>query len=253
MTTLVDTPWRVERRARVDSTQTLARGLPAWSAVVAAEQAAGRGQAERTFQSDPGGLYVTAVLPYAGDPLASRGFALAVGWAVCAMLRDLGVVNIRLRWPNDLMVGARKVGGILVEQGGPATLLVGVGLNVSNRPWQADPTLARTAGRLVDAVTTPGLPDADHFAELVLAAIRTAHEVFAHERLAGLVPRLESCWGVPWEVELEAARGISLRVRQGRFHGIDADGCVLLETMAGTIAAIPAHHIARLREVASGE
>jgi BirA family biotin operon repressor/biotin-[acetyl-CoA-carboxylase] ligase len=231
----------------------LARGLTAWSAVVAQEQAVGRGQAERTFQSDPGGLYVTAVLPYAGNPLASRGFALAVGWAVCELLRELGVVNIRLRWPNDLMVGARKVGGILVEQGGPDTLLVGIGLNVTNRPWLADSTLVRTAGRLVDAVTTPGLPDPGDLAERVLEAIRTAHDVFAHERLAGLVPRLEACWGEPWEVEIEAARGVALRVRQGRVRGIDAQGCILLETMAGTTTPVPAHHIGRLREVASGE
>lgn len=245
--------WRIERFAQVETTQALARGRPAWSAVVAGEQTAGRGQGDRTFTSDPGGLYLTAVLPYAGDPLASRGFALAVGWALCELLRTLGADNIRLRWPNDLMVGDRKVGGILVEQGGPDTLLVGVGLNISNRPGQTDPTLARSAGRLVEVVAAPGLPATDRLVDLLLAAIRSAHLEFSHERLPGFVARLERCWGEPWDVEIEATRGVSWRVQRGRFRGIDAEGRVLLETMAGTTIPIPAHHVGRLREVASGE
>lgn len=249
MTMPAGSDWRVEHHARVDSTQTLARGRPAWSAVVAWEQTGGRGQAERTFQSDPGGLYVTAVLPYAGDPLASRGFALAVGWAACEMLRGLGVENIRLRWPNDLMVDARKVGGILVEQGGPDTLLVGIGCNVTNRPWQVDPTLAETAGRLADAVAAPGLPAHGRLADLVLHAIRSAHDLFSRERLAGLVPRLVRCWGEPREVEIEPARGVIAPATRGRFRGIDEEGQILLETKTGGVVPVPAHHVTRLREI----
>src|ERR1019366_8859061 len=119
--------WSVEHHPIVTTTQALACSRPAWSAVTADEQTAGRGQRERSFVSDPGGLYLTAVLPYAGDPLASRGFALAVGWAVCTTLRRAGVVDVRLRWPNDLMVGTRKVGGILIKQAARDTLLVGLG------------------------------------------------------------------------------------------------------------------------------
>ena len=242
--------WQVEHRARVESTQSVARGRPVWSAVVAAEQTAGRGQAERTFASDPGGLYLTAVLPYAGDALAVRGFALAVGWAVRETLLRLGVAPLRLRWPNDLMVEARKVGGILIEQGGPDTLLVGVGLNVTNHPWLFDPTLATIAGRLADAMPDGGsLPAHAALAELVLPAIRRAHETFAPRRLAGFVAILNECWGRPRAVVLEPAAGVQLTVSRGHFCGIDGDGHLLLETHGGTFVTIPAHHVGRLREV----
>lgn len=248
MAASVGRDWQIERHDRVASTQILARGRPAWSAVVAGEQTAGRGQAERTFTSDPGGLYVTAVLPYAGDALESRGFALAVGWALREALLAVGVNRLRLRWPNDLMVEARKVGGILVEQGGPDTLLVGVGLNVTNRPWLEDPALEAIAGRLVDAVPGGKLPDPAGLTGLVLRAVDTAQEIFAQRRLAGFAPMLNACWGPPREVVIEPAAGVPPGARRGRFRGIDADGQVLLEPPGGKVQAIPAHHIGRLRE-----
>jgi BirA family biotin operon repressor/biotin-[acetyl-CoA-carboxylase] ligase len=242
--------WQIEHRGRVDSTQTLARGRPAGSAVVAAEQTAGRGQAKRTFASDSGGLYLTAVLPYAGDALEVRGFALAVGWAVRETLLHLGVAQLRLRWPNDLMVEARKVGGILIEQGGPDTLLVGVGLNVTNHPWRVDPALETIAGRLADAMPDGGrLPAHGELADRVLRAIRLAHETFAVQRLAGFVPILNGCWGRPREVMIEPAAGVQLAASRGHFRGIDGDGHIVLETHGGTHETIPAHHVGRLREV----
>lgn len=242
--------WAVEHHECVNTTQALARGRPAWTAVVAREQTAGRGQAARMFTSDPGGLYLTAVLPYAGDAWESRGFALVVGWALREVLMASGVDRLRLRWPNDLMVDARKVGGILVEQGGSDTLLVGVGLNVTNRPWLVEPALAAIAGRLVEAVPGGTLPDHAKMAELVLQAIRTAHEAFAPRRLAGFVATLNQCWGPPREVVIEPAAGVPRGELSGQFRGIDADGFVLLETPGGTVQAIAAHHIGRLREVA---
>ncbi len=244
-----DADWSVDHHAQVDSTQRLAGGRPPWSAVVAEEQTAGRGQAARTFASDPGGLYLTAVLPYAGDAFKARGFALAVGWAVRDSLRRVGVRRLRLRWPNDLMVGDRKVGGILVEQGGPDTLLVGVGLNVSNRPWLVDPALKTTAGRLVDAVAGGKLPEHAAMAGLVLGAIRRAHEKFSRMQLAGFVPILNRCWGRPRDVEIDPANGVKLTSLRGRFRGIDATGGIVLETGGGALEVIAAHHVGRLREV----
>ncbi len=241
--------WTIERRSRVESTQALARGRPAWSAVVAAEQTAGRGQATRSFVSDPGGLYITAVLPYSGDAAETRGFALAVGWALRETLRKLGVRQLRLRWPNDLMIGARKVGGILVEQGGPDTLLVGVGLNVTNRPWIVDTGLEARAGRLADGLAPGVILEPERLTARVLAAIRHAHESVGEQRLAGLVARLNRGWGRSREVVLEPAGGVSLAEQRGWFRGIDGDGRVRVETASGEVMAIPAHLIGRLREV----
>lgn len=231
------------------STQRLARELPAWAAVWADVQTAGRGQAERTFVSDAGGIYLTAVLPYSGDVAATRGFALAVGWAVRRVLRRAGFRDVRLRWPNDLMVGAAKVGGILVEQGAPDTLLVGLGLNFTNAPWTSDAQLQGIAGRLADANQGRPLPERVSLVRQLLGAISFAHREFERRRLAGFATLLARCWGDAREVVLEPARGVEMPVGRGWFLGITAEGAVQLKTATGDIAAVPAHHIARLREV----
>jgi len=242
--------WKIEHHDALDSTQAAGRQRPAWSAVIAAQQNAGRGQAERGFISNRGGLYLTAVLPYSGDALASRGFALAVGWALREMLRrEIGVEQIRLRWPNDLMIGDRKLGGILVEQGGPDTLLVGVGLNVTNRPWAADSSLESHAGRLADAVPGGNPPELGALAADVLRAIRTAHEMFGQLHLAGFLPFLNASWGPPHQVEIDPADGVGLSRIRGWFQGIGQEGCVVLQAADGGMTPIPAHKIGRLREL----
>lgn len=238
----------MQRLDEVDSTQRVAADLPAWSAVTAAHQTGGRGQRERTFTSDVGGLYLTAVVPFDGDAAGWRGFALEIGHAVMATLTAIGVEDLRLRWPNDLMIGPRKVGGILVEQGGPRTLLVGIGINITNRPWLEDHTLRYSAGRLLDhcdrALTGPA-----QLIDPVLGGIRRAHEEFAAKRLAGLVPELNHCWGPRRHVWLEAAPEIDLPETEGAFAGINESGNVLLARPDGSLAVIPEHHIQRLVEV----
>lgn len=146
--------------SRVDSTNRLARSvvscyrdeemLPPGLLVLALGQSAGRGRHGRTWVSPPGaGVYGTRVLPVASTRqlgtvplLAASGLALAVG--------ELdGKRRCRLKWPNDLMLGGRKVGGVLVEamarpEGG-ATALVGFGVNVLPADTRAGPDTTASA------------------------------------------------------------------------------------------------------------
>lgn len=247
--------WRVEEHASIGSTQTRAKELPAWSAVLAGEQTAGRGQGERSFVSDRGGLYLSAVLPYAGDALRARGFALAVGWALCVRLRAAGFARVRLRWPNDLMVGARKVGGILVEQATRDTLAVGIGLNVRNAPWREDASLAATAGTLSETAAQSGAAgtragELRRLADVVLGAVAWAHEEFARVGFTGLVPRLAECWEGERRVELELAADAAGTARsEGIFAGVSESGAVRLRDETGALREVPDHWIRRLREV----
>jgi BirA family biotin operon repressor/biotin-[acetyl-CoA-carboxylase] ligase len=237
--------WKIHARPVVSSTQEVARDLPAWSAVVAEAQEAGRGQAQRSFVSDPGGLYLTAVVPLAAEPLRGRGFSLAAGWTVRTALLELGVAGVRLRWPNDLMIAARKVGGILVEQAGRDTLLVGLGLNVTNRPWLLDATLRGTTTSLQES--WGGAPDRSRLVTAILHAIGVAHEEFGQVGLAGMVMRLNASWGPPRRVQMEL-HGASESV-EGEFCGITTAGDVEIFVSDNRMVTIPAHRIARLREV----
>ena len=108
----------------VTSTQDAARDLPIGSVVIADHQTAGRGRLEHRWEAPPGtALLVSFVL--APNPLLS----LAAGIAA-AEASDRGV---RLKWPNDLLLEGRKVGGILVEAT-PAKAICGIGINLTWAP-----------------------------------------------------------------------------------------------------------------------
>ncbi|HEX4602294.1 MAG TPA: biotin--[acetyl-CoA-carboxylase] ligase, partial [Gemmatimonadales bacterium] len=112
-----------------------ARGAPPGATVIAEEQTAGRGRDGRTWHSPPGGAWVGMLLRPARAELAAVTIraGLAVADAVDALLAR---PETRLKWPNDVLLGDRKLAGILGEarwQGGRLEwLALGVGVNVGN-------------------------------------------------------------------------------------------------------------------------
>lgn len=136
---------RVEHVGDVDSTMRVAReraaaGAPAGTTIVARSQSGGRGRLGRAWFSVPdAGLWLTVVLrppPRAdGSPLSLAGIVAGVGAHRAA--RQLGAVAAKLKWPNDVVVGERKLCGILIEaedvtEPSPL-LLVGLGFNLAPR------------------------------------------------------------------------------------------------------------------------
>jgi BirA family biotin operon repressor/biotin-[acetyl-CoA-carboxylase] ligase len=240
--------WTALWHGTVASTQDIAASLSPWNAVLAEIQTAGRGQWRRTFTSDRGGLYLTAVLPFDGNAVLWRGFALWVGRSIVSAFHKHDIAALRLRWPNDLMIGDRKAGGILVSQGRPDTLCVGLGLNVTNRPWLRDPGLGDGACRLADFAPTAKL-EPGYLARTLLDAIRLAHAGFSRRGLAGFADDLNRSWGPPRAVRLELAEGGPAPEVSGRFLGILANGDLLLEDPAGKAFPVRAHLVKRLYEI----
>lgn len=115
---------KVLRLGTVTSTQDVARELPIGAIVIAAHQTAGRGRHERRWETPPDtALLVSFVL--APRPLLSLAAGVAAAEA-CGR-------GVRLKWPNDLLLDGRKLGGILVETT-PAKAVVGIGINLSWAP-----------------------------------------------------------------------------------------------------------------------
>jgi len=113
------------RRKSVTSTQDLARALPIGSIVIADHQTAGRGRLDRRWESPPGAaLLVSFVLP--PNPILSLAAGVAAAEAC-------GVGIVRLKWPNDLLLGGGKVGGVLVEAT-PTKAVCGIGINLTWAP-----------------------------------------------------------------------------------------------------------------------
>jgi BirA family biotin operon repressor/biotin-[acetyl-CoA-carboxylase] ligase len=236
--------WTLHEFAEVTSTSSLAAHLPPWSVVSATVQTAGRGRTGRRWVSDEGGLWLSAVVPTPGDPALWALLPLAAGWAVLGAARDLGVRAARLRWPNDILAGRRKLAGILVDRFSADAAVVGIGLNVSNRPDLVDSALSGEAARLADL-----LPETPVFTSLVvrlLAALTREHHRLESGGASGLCRDLDRAW-LHRQVQVTLAGGLG--AISGHLEGIDPAGALLLRDAAGDVRAFPAHRVDLLREV----
>jgi len=100
--------------------------------IIAGEQFAGRGRNARSWSSPAGkGIYATTLLTVTADELPLVPLTMAN--IIASFLRDVFAIDARIKWPNDILVGGRKISGILTEarmQEDRAFLLIGTGVNV---------------------------------------------------------------------------------------------------------------------------
>ena len=201
-------------------------GADAGTAVIAGEQLEGRGSRGRPWHSPPGGLWASVLF----RPAAVGGIevmSLRVGLAVAAALEACAGLTIQLKWPNDLMLDRRKVGGILCEarwQGGAlGWLAVGIGVNVQNLvPIELEDSAVAIGG------VRPGIAPQD-IAEPIVAALR-AIDLSAD--------RLSSAELVQFE-RRDWLRGRELREPvHGKVAGLNDDGSLLVQTADDDVVAL---------------
>jgi len=206
-----------------------AAGAAAGTVVLAGEQTSGRGSRGRTWRSGPGGLWLSALY----RPRAPAGVALLslrVGLAVAAAIEAAGRgLHVAIKWPNDLMLDDRKVGGILCEarwQGEELGWIVaGLGLNVRNT---LPPELPATTTRLADR--QPGI-SLDELESEIITSLRQLEA--AGTRLDA--PQLATLRARDW------LRGRRLRApARGQAEGIAEDGALLVRNRAGTLQRVRA-------------
>ncbi len=234
------------RLARVDvvwttastNTELVERAYPeqGHAEVLLAElQTAGRGRRGRTWLAPPGGAVCLSLSwTFPEVPRDAGSLSLAIGVSVLRALEAQGVTDVRLKWPNDVLIGDRKLGGILIElraeAGGPACVVVGIGLNVA------------LGGDLLEKIAATGLQAVDLAsvarasvsrnalaASLVDCCVRGLLQ-FEQE---GLRPFIEE-----WQ-HADALHGRQLSVQsgdemvRGLARGIDLSGALLVETPQG--------------------
>lgn len=227
--------------SHLDSTQRLARTLldqcvhedegPLPFVVVALAQSAGRGRQDRGWWSPAGsGLYASLVLPVA-DAGHLQMLPVRVAAALADFLGERSGGDCRIKWPNDLLIGRRKIGGILVDAvtpPGPAGswAIVGVGLNyVTPEPDRIPDATSVMTEAEQSGVGAPSLGG------FVVGAISSLWRSVTEIDNAGWVERYQ---------RLSAHRpGDSMRFRLGEeeiagtFDGFDEHGFLKLDTASG--------------------
>lgn len=219
-----------------DSTNTLAfaegvAGAPHGLTVVADAQTGGRGRRGRDWHSPPGtGLYVSVLLRPKIPPQAAPPLAFAAAVAVAETLEETLDLSPRLKWPNDVQLGGRKVCGILLEMSAEpeqvSFVVCGIGLNVN-----ADTLPAELAHRATSLRLELGKPVAR---PLVLAPLLAALERWVDRYVdEGFAP-LREAWlaraaHLGREVRVETPNGTILGVAET----LDADGALVLRLASG--------------------
>jgi BirA family biotin operon repressor/biotin-[acetyl-CoA-carboxylase] ligase len=235
--------WTLHEYDTVDSTNLVASTLSPWTAVRADVQTAGRGRFQRSWVSDIGGLWLSAVVPAGSDQQRWQSLPLVAGLAVIESLKSVEISEARLRWPNDIMVKDRKLAGLLVDNFQPGCVVIGIGVNVANQPDAHDVSLRTTATRLADLL--PQSPPLSTLAEAILVSLRAVMEPFARSGLAALLPRINALWGGPRRVRIDLDHSQQI----GLFTGVDDAGQLLLQDDAGRITSLASHEVKLLREL----
>ena len=207
----------------------LAREAPVRGAdvLLAERQTAGRGRRGRAWASPLAcNLYLSLSRRCGGGLARLGGLSLAAGVAVAEALQVIGA-PARLKWPNDIVAGDRKLGGLLVEgsgePAGAARAVVGLGLNV-----RMPPSHAQAIGQPWTDLSAllPGAPPRDAIAAVLLDHLLPACALFDREGLAPFLPRYAAHDALAGrEVAVHAHDAI----HAGRVLGVADDGALRLD------------------------
>ncbi|HEV8680248.1 MAG TPA: biotin--[acetyl-CoA-carboxylase] ligase [Stellaceae bacterium] len=221
---------------RVGSTNDIAKelaraGKPDRTLVWAREQTAGRGRRGRVWHSPPGNFYLSFVLRPAvpATRAAQLGFVTALGLGDALIDLAGHRLDLRYKWPNDLLVGGKKIAGILLESETAVTgdvefVVVGVGVNTAEAPENVEYPATSLAAEGVSGVTASAM---------LTAFARRFDRWDRRWQRFGFAP-VRAAW-----MERAAGLGDDIRVRlgsatlTGRFADLGGDGALVLDAADG--------------------
>jgi BirA family transcriptional regulator, biotin operon repressor / biotin---[acetyl-CoA-carboxylase] ligase len=229
----------VETLASIDSTN--AEGMrriaagergPLWLRAI--QQTGGKGRSGRPWSSAPGNLYASLVMPLSAPLSVVPQLSLVAGVAVAdAIIAAVGPIpGLRLKWPNDVLIGTAKLAGILPESttvGGHVMAVLGIGINVAHHP--------EGLGRAATHLAEHGRPVAP---EGMLRCLDTALAQWLDVWQAGAgFADIRAAWLARAGNSGEA---ISVHDTSGRtngeFAGLDEDGALLMRRADGSLQRI---------------
>jgi BirA family transcriptional regulator, biotin operon repressor / biotin---[acetyl-CoA-carboxylase] ligase len=215
-----------------------AGGAPEGSIVIAEKQTAGRGRKGRSWHSpEGGGIYLSLILRPAMTPSEAPKITLMTGVAAAEALLTLTHLDVRIKWPNDLLVGGKKIAGILTEistdMDGIDYVVVGIGINVNIPLESLAPELRESATSVLIAGGQP-LPRV----KVIRAFLKSFEDYYGLMQGRGFEP-IRTRWK-----ELSNILGRHITVEMiakslaGEVVDIDMDGVLIVKDHQGRLHRI---------------
>ncbi len=224
-------------------------GAPEGTTILARTQTSGRGRHGRAWVSAADtGVWMTMILRPPPERIATFAeLSLVAGIAVCKSVHSMGATGARLKWPNDVLVGDKKLAGILLESDGER-VFVGIGLNLTkakDRPLP--PEIAEVYTGLLDHAEAPQEPAEGlvvYTSKVLMNALATWYDQWkAHgfSKLTDIYADLDALKDS--DVRVAATDGTQLT---GKARGVNARGELCVETNSG-ITEVRAGEVERVR------
>jgi BirA family biotin operon repressor/biotin-[acetyl-CoA-carboxylase] ligase len=210
--------------------------------IIAEQQRGGRGRLNRTWESPARAgvlmsLLVRPKVPTARLPLVP----LLTGLAVVEAVRAVAELPARVKWPNDVLIDGRKLGGILVERTAGGAVVVGIGVNVSTRPDEL-PVPTATSVQIAG-----GQVERESLVKEVLRAFERRYDAFiaADGAPESVLPAYrEVCETISQEVIVQLPDGASVR---GTAVNVDEGGMLVVREPDGVERAWSAGDVVHVR------
>jgi BirA family biotin operon repressor/biotin-[acetyl-CoA-carboxylase] ligase len=236
----------VVETTNVEANRLAREGKPEGTLVVADEQTKGRGRRGRSWTSPPGtGLYCSIVLRPRCAPDRLPALTLTAGVATATAIQQVGLVP-QLKWPNDILISGRKVGGILTEtvfdrkQVDFAILGIGINVNTAAEAFPASirkqaTSLSLSLGKPVSRIV---------LLQNLLIKLEHYYGLFSGEDLASVIHG----WS---ELDSTLGREVEVSLPEGRLRGvaeaIEPDGTLLVREGTGHLHRIVAGDVVHCR------
>src|SRR5882672_6540936 len=233
---------RIHHFFRTDSTNRVAMelgyaGEPEGAVILAEEQTAGRGRAGRSWHSErAAGIYVTLLLRPKLAPVQAPLLTMMAGLSAHTAVQAVTGLAVDLKWPNDLLIRGKKMGGILTEMHAEPNqvrfVIVGIGINVNQEKFPGELASVATSLR-----AETGKPQSRM--ELL---VRLLHEFesdynrFLREGVASVVARFESVSSYAKGKRVRVANGTESYV--GTTAGLGPEGLLQVEREDGRVTAV---------------
>lgn len=242
---------RIHHFFKTDSTNRVAlelghAGEPEGTVVVAEEQTAGRGRAGRAWLSErAAGIYVTLLLRPRLAPVQAPLLTMMAGLSVHAAAEAVTGLNVDLKWPNDLLIGGKKAGGILTEMHAEPSqvrfVIVGIGLNVNQEKFPGELASIATSLRMESGKQQSRM-------ELLVRLLRefeSDYNRFLREGVSGVVERFETVSSYARGKRVRVSNGSESYV--GTTAGLGPEGLLQVEREDGRLMTVIAGDVAEAR------
>ncbi|NKB32994.1 MAG: biotin--[acetyl-CoA-carboxylase] ligase [Pseudomonadales bacterium] len=224
----------------------LGSGVEGVQLIIANSQSAGRGRRGRIWVSPSGsGLYLSLVYPFSINADALQGLSLITAISTHTAIQDFGARNLQLKWPNDILVGNKKLSGILLEsrsENNQTWVVFGIGINFK---------LTEDQKQSIDRPVTDIeelLPDGPSMEQLAASTTNLLLENIVKFQDSGF-STFQTAWNKHdryLERDIVIQNGNSQKI--GRCQGVDENGALLLQTAEGILKISGGEIFPSLRE-----